>query len=376
MDRGSFSLFVACLPGLEPILAQECEAAGMSPVGPVVSGEGGVAGSGTAATVCALNVRLGTASHVLLRVSEFHAVHFAELRRKTASAGWADWLGPSAPFTVAATARRSRLYHSGAIRERVADAIAEVVGRGPADSEGDAAADAVPVVARLLEDRCTLSIDTSGRPLHEQGWRLETAKAPLREDLAGALLLASGWEPGSPFVDPFCGSGTLPILAARRARGIPPGASRTFAGELLPFLPGELWQFARSPGAPAPSAPILGSDRNAGAIAIASRNAARAGVADHVEFAVAAVSNAPGFALDTASGAVVTNPPFGRRVGGADLGPLYQSLGQRLDTLPPGWRVALLAADRRLALRTGQRLGTAFLTTHGGLRVRALTRPG
>ncbi len=372
MSVPSLDLFVACLPGLEAIVAEECAGLGMDVAGDVRSGDGGVVGRGDADAVARLNVRLGAASHVLVRVAGFGARHFAELRRRTASLPWRDWLGAGVPFAVSASTHRSKLYHTGAIAERVAGAIGETLGRAPAVDD----ADAVRVVARIVEDRCTLSLDTSGRPLHEQGWRLESAKAPLREDLAHALVAASGWTPGTAFVDPFCGSGTLPIVAARRALGIAPGRSRAFAGERLPCLATDRWQTARADLEPAPGAPILGSDRDAGAVAIAARNAERAGVADAAHFDVAAVSAAPGLALDAPSGAVVTNPPFGRRVGGDDLAPLYQTLGARLLALPSDWHIALLTADRRLALRTGLDLHTAFLTNHGGLRVRALCAHG
>lgn len=364
-------LFAACLPGLEPLVARECAALGLT-----VEDDGAAGGvscrGGDFADAMRLNLHLGCASHVLLRIARFRARHFAELQKRADAVPWRRWLRAGVPFRVRATSRQSKLRHTGGIAERVEGAIERALG-----SAASADAEAVPVQVRFLDDHCTVSIDTSGRPLHERGWRLETAKAPLREDLAHALVLASGWHPASPLVDPFCGSGTVPICAAVIARRLPPGGARSFAFERLAAFDASAWErllvAAREQALERAPAPIVASDRDAGAVASAGRNAARAGVAEDLELHEAPLSTCPGFELATEQGAVVTNPPFGRRVGDATrLGPLFQSLGGRVRSLPAGWRVAVLAADRRLALRTGLPLRTALLTNHGGLRVRAL----
>ncbi|MBI5850806.1 MAG: class I SAM-dependent RNA methyltransferase [Planctomycetes bacterium] len=366
-----FDLFVACLPGLEEFVAAECRALDVPPESFRV-GDGGVALRGDRRAIARLNLGLACASHVLVRVERFRARHFGELERKAMQVDWRAWLRDDVPFAVRAAARQSRLLHTGGLAERVAVAIATAIGNEPG-GEGEP----VTVLVRMADDLCTLSIDTSGRPLHERGWRLETAKAPLREDLAAALIRASGWSTATPFVDPTCGSGTIAIEAARLARRIAPGRDRSFAAERVVPLADGLMEAVRAEFAALELsralAPIHASDRDAGAVAITSRNAERAGVGAELVVEHASLSAASGLRLTAASGAVVCNPPFGHRIGSADrLGPLWQALGARIKALGPGWSAAFLAADRRAALRTGLPLVSAFLTDHGGIKVRGL----
>lgn len=373
-------LFASCLPGLEPLLADELAGLGVERIDVL---PGGVAFEGDVRTVMHVNLASGLATHVLARAGEFEARGFAELVRKTAAIDWGRWFAPG-PVAVRVRSRKSRLYHTGAIEQRVREGLAERLGETlPPGEEDDAEAPRAALVVRIERDRCTLSLDTSGPPLHRRGWRLETAKAPLREDLARALLVASGWDAESPLVDPFCGSGTIVAEAAIRARRLPPGRLRRFAFEATPLFDTTLWHevrtaawsdvLERAPG------PIRGSDRDEGAVAAARANAERAGVVNDVQFDRAPMSGAPWLSGEPdplAQGWVVSNPPHGQRVGRADrLRSLYQSLGTRLRALPEAWRVALLVADRRIALATGVPLETAFLTDHGGTKVRAMVRP-
>src|SRR5690606_2711512 len=196
-------------------------------------------------------------------------------------------------------------YHEAAIAERLAEAVTRAVpsapvhaGAAPVDDNDVAAATSrVPpqlFIVRVFRDRFTLSADTSGALLHRRGYRQATAKAPLRETLAAAMLLSSGWDGRAPLVDPFCGSGTIPIEAALLARRIPPGlagpghAPRRYAFQGWPDFDAALWDDvvarAREAILPATPAPILGSDRNGGAIRAARSNAARAGVDGDVAF--------------------------------------------------------------------------------------------
>ncbi|MCB0316689.1 MAG: class I SAM-dependent RNA methyltransferase, partial [Calditrichaeota bacterium] len=169
---------------------------------------------------------------ILLRLGSFYAGGFPELKRKVRRLPWADMLTPKTHFELRVTCHKSRLYHSGAVAERVADAIHQQCGAQPvpagssADDEGGASQ---LIVVRLLRDHCTVSIDTSGEGLHRRGYRQATAKAPLRETLAAAMLLAAGWDDRAPLLDPFCGSGTIAIEAALLARHLAPGLQRRFA---------------------------------------------------------------------------------------------------------------------------------------------------
>lgn len=371
----TFPLFAACQPGLEPLLAAELRALGLAGD----EQRGGVAFGGGLAEVMRAGLWLGTASHVLLRIAEFRCRALGELQRKAAELPWREWLRALVPLEVHATTRGSRIYHTGAAEERIQNAVAAALGRTP-----PAAKPTDDVVARVhvrfRDDVCTLSLDATSTPLHRRAYRLDARKAPLREDLAHALVLASGWRPGEALLDPFCGSGTIAIEAAGLARGLAPGRLRPPPLQQFACFDADAWQAAQRPATTTAAAatPIQASDRDAGAVAATRQNAERAGVADAIDVREAALSAQPWLAGDGTPprGTLVTNPPFGVRVGKGDrLLPLYQTLGNRLAKLGADWRLALLAHDVRLARRTGLPLRAVFTTRHGGLAVSAMVGP-
>lgn len=380
------ALFISCLPGLEPYLAREIE--GLHLGLPVRQEPGGCTlATGDPALIYRLNLELGLAVRVLLRLGTFHCRSLGELARKTARLTWREWLLP-ANFAVRAESKQSRLYHRDAIAERVTQGIVDVVGDRVSASEvddenanarlGPAAVTTPTVLARFLHDTCTLSLDTSGAPLHDRGYRAEPGPAPLREDLARALIVASGWNMRSPLLDPFAGAGTIAIEAAVLARKLPPGHTRSFAFQHTRLFRRALWEQVRGAAqthAIAAPARVFASDRRADCAAITARNAERAGVRADLEIATASLSQSPWREQLARAGAVVTDPPHGRRMGDATaLVKLYRTFGAWLQAAPSDCAVAILSGDRRLTLRTGLALATAFLTTHGGVKVRALVR--
>jgi putative N6-adenine-specific DNA methylase len=280
-----------------------------------------------------------------------------------AAVAWDRWIPAGATPAVRVSSTASRLYHTGAVAERVAAAI----GTGPGE--------APLVVLRLVHDRVMVSVDSSGEPLHRRGWRRQTAKAPLRETLAAAMILASGWDATSPLVDPLCGSGTIAVEAALLATGRPPGEGRRFAFEDWPsFAPGTWASVSGGERTVAGDVPaIVASDRDAGAVEAAAGNAERAGVSALVQIGqrpLADVRPPPG-----GPGWVLTNPPYGKRVGGADLRALYAQLGSVVAARFEGWTTGILAADRRLAGHTGLDLSEVLRTDNGGIPVRFLLGP-
>ncbi|MFN8668964.1 MAG: class I SAM-dependent RNA methyltransferase [Gemmatimonadaceae bacterium] len=382
-----YDAFAVTAPGLAGIAAGELARLGIS-VGEVESG--GVAFEGDFRTLCLANLHLRTASRVLVRVDEFRAATFHELEKRTARIDWSRWITPGRDVALRVTCRKSRLYHSGAVAERVAAILAPGVGdvEMGGNDEGEEAGGAGTatgandggqvgsqlVVVRLLHDRCTISLDSSGALLHQRGYRLATGKAPLRETLGAALLLASGWEPGTPLVDPFCGSGTLAIEGALLARRIAPGRNRAFALERWPAADASVIarvrDDARSRELPHAGAPIVASDRDTGAVDGARQNAERAGVAADITFAVRAVSHLTPPHDPEAVGAIVTNPPYGVRVGATgELRNLYARTGAVLRGAFPGWRIAVVSADRRLTGQLGIALRDAVKTSNGGIPV-------
>jgi putative N6-adenine-specific DNA methylase len=363
----TLSLFIACAPGLEPMLTREVGSlAGLSSA--PKAEPGGVRVDGTAEAVVRANIELGLASHVLVRIETFSARHFGELERKLTKIAWPSWIGPGAPWRVEAVSRRSKLYHTGAITQRIERAVSDALGTGPSDDPGG-----LVVRARFVRDRCTLSLDTSGEPLHRRGWRQQTAKAPLREDLARALVLASGWQPGMHLLDPMMGSGTLLIEAATVARGWAPGRGRAFGGRYWPAWSSEVEAAIQASTRPRADSPGLlwGRDRDPGSLKATEGNAARAGVSEDLDVGVADVTGDEPWPRPDGPGVVVCNPPYGLRVGRgrAQLRPLFEALGDRLRGLDAAWRVAVIAPDRKLLAPTAIEFESVLGTSHGGLDV-------
>ena len=367
-----WTCFAACAVGLEPVLTGELVALAKDRALAVGEPEpGGVEFTADQAGVWAANLHLRTASRIVVRIGAFHASTFHELERHARRLPWSAFVSPGAEVEFRVTARKSRLYHQDAIAQRLRTYLHDsAVTTASDDSEAPAAGQLITV--RLFRDHCTVSVDSSGDLLHRRGYRLATAKAPLRETLGAALLLAAGWDGTAPLLDPMCGSGTIPIEAALKARGIAPGLHRRFAFEAWPGFDAGAWQRLREkavdqvrPGAPAP---ILGSDRDEGAVGAAVANAERAGVARDIAFQRAAIS---GIDPPGGQGWLVTNPPYGARVGDRlKLRNLYAQLGNVARRRCPGWRLAVLSAHRELERQIGIPLERVFETQNGGIRVR------
>jgi len=382
------NLFAVCLPGLENFTTKELEQLGLgvkptlspsvdSPLGrkpddPV----GGIEFRGSLHDICRANLHLRTASRVLVRLGTFYAAAFSDLRRKARRLPWEGYLTPGQPAAFRVTSHQSRLYHTGAIIEYITGAIADRLGKPPTVRKFDE--DPVTnlpqlVVVRLVDNHCTISLDSSGSLLHRRGYRLATAKAPLRETLAAGILLASGWDSASPLLDPFCGSGTIAIEAALLAKKIPPGRARHFAFMDWPNFNAAIWKALMAESTAknlSPSPKIIASDRDAGAIQAARANAERAGVADCIEFSCRSVSaiKPPPY-----PGWVITNPPYGVRVSaGKDLRHLYAQLGKILRAKCPNWNLALLCDRAQLLKSTGLKFDRGIALRNGGLRVRLM----
>lgn len=368
------AIFVGCLPGLESMLLQEVRALELAGVtNPPATTPGGLSLDADLRALYRLNLELGLAQSVRIRVATFRATKLPELVRKAARTPWERYLPKGAAVRLRASAKRSRLYHTGAITERVLRAMSERLGRPVRTEES---AESLRIHVRVVDDLVQISLDTTGTPLHQRGYRLETAKAPLREDLARALVWASGWDRTHDLVDPMMGAGTIVIEAAMLARRIPPGHARGFMFESLPFHDEALWQRVRTQALDRVLPEIqafrtLGSDRDAGAWKAAVNNAKRAGVDGDLHLACAPISAAPFLEDDLSErGTIVTNPPWGARVSeGKDLRPLYQRLGTLVKDLPPHWGFAMVTADAKLAKQTKLPLESLLLTDAGGIKV-------
>jgi putative N6-adenine-specific DNA methylase len=313
--------------------------------------EGGVELEGDLAVVARLNRELRAATRVLVRAGEVRARDFEALRRGAGQLDWRRFARGGVRASVTATAHKSRLYHTGGIAERVEQAVIAALGAGE---------EPLDLIVRGERDVFTISVDSSGELLHKRGYRLEDAGAPLRETLAAGMLALAGWKPDEPLVDPMCGSGTIVIEAA------------------LTRLPRRGYAFERWPGAENLSTTddkfvtgqrqISGFDVDPGTIALARRNAERAGVNVSLE-----VADVRALKLDGPPGLILTNPPYGQRLRPAELRPIYEALGRLARS--SGWRLALLTTDERLARASGTPRG-AHRLVNGGLRVTLYTFGG
>jgi putative N6-adenine-specific DNA methylase len=368
--------FAVVAPGFEPVVAGELRAMGITKAS-VESG--GVAFSGGDRQLFEANLRLRAASRVIVRIAVFEAKSFAELERKAKGVRWKDFVRAGSRVAFRVTCHKSRLYHSNAVAERLATSVMNAVpgvnvGKAARD-EDDADTPGQLFVVRFERDVCTISADASGELLHRRGYRLATAKAPMRETLAAACLLALGYVGSTPLIDPMCGSGTIGIEAALIARRIAPGLNRSFACEHWPSFQVALAEKARSDAraevrATAPH-PIVVSDRDAGAVEATMANAARAGVTADLTVAKRAFS---AIEVPSTPGLLFTNPPYGARVGeAAALRSLYASVGIVAREKLRGWRIAMLSANQRLEGQTKLPFKPLIAFSNGGIRVRLIS---
>ena len=318
------------------------------------------------------NLWLRTASRVLVRVAKFRATEFFELEKRAKKIPWEQFVAPGRPVEFRVTARKSKLYHSDAIAARLLAAVAH--GQKKADSSEPSAFSSQLFVVRVVRDSFEISADTSGELLHVRGYRQAVGKAPLRETLAAALLLATGWTGETPLIDPLCGSGTIAIEGALLARRMAPGLRRPFAFQEWAEFDAAHWKAlvadAETGALAGSSISIIGSDRDAGAIESAKANAARAGVTTDVVFSAQALS---AMSPPDMPGVVATNPPYGKRASkGTNLRNLYAQLGNILRERCPGWQLALYSPDERLAKQVDLPLHPMFRTSNGGIKVTAL----
>ena len=408
---GDFEIFLGTAPGLEALLLDEVRGKGFRRPEAVT---GGVTVRGDWPDVWRANLWLRGAGQVLARVASFHAGHLAELDARARRVDWAAVLRPDVPFRVVAACRGSRIYHSGAAAERIGRAIRDALGvpggdagaaedraavagsarpgtarpgmagdGAPGVGEAEAGAaedgtaedgaphDGVTVTARIERDLCTISLDTSGEPLHRRGFKRAVARAPLRETTASLFLRALGYDGAEPVLDPMCGAGTFVIEAAEVAARLNPGRARRFAFEELATFDAAAW--ARMRGVRRDRVPPLrfhGRDRDAGAVAMSRANAARAGVAGFAAFARGTVGEL--VPPEGPPGLVVVNPPYGTRIGErGELAALHRALGRVLMGRFAGWRVGLVTSEAALAAATGLPFAPpGEAVPHGGLRVR------
>ncbi|MDC0738449.1 class I SAM-dependent RNA methyltransferase [Cognatishimia sp. SS12] len=360
-DIKSFPIFLACPPGLEPVLCAEAQELGW---GAAQAVPGGVEFEGTWRDIWRANLELRGATRVLVRIGSFMAFHPAQLDKRARKFPWGDVLRPDVPVRVEVVSKRSKIYHAGAAKQRIERAISEELG-APLSAEA-----AVALKVRIDDNVVTISVDTSGESLHKRGHKAAVGKAPMRETLAALFLRSCGYHGDEPVLDPMCGSGTFVIEAAEMALGLQAGRARHFAFEHLASFDAAAFETLRRAGGTESAQRFFGSDRNTGAVQNASDNAARAQVDGVTSFHHAAISDLK--RPEGQAGLVIVNPPYGARIGNKKLlFGLYGALGQKLKEEFSGWRVGIITSDSALARATGlPNLTNGAPIPHGGLKVR------
>jgi len=352
-------IFLITAPGLEDLLAAEAREKGFKVASTIA---GGVTLRGDWPQVWRANLQLRGAARVLARIGEFRAVHLSHLDKQAKLFPWGDTLPQGASVKVDATCHKSKIYHAGAAKQRVEDALA--ANGYEIDPEGD-----FNIRVRIDANIVTLSIDTSGESLHKRGYKEAVNKAPMRETMASLFLRDMGFNGKEPVYDPMCGSGTFPIEAAEIARRFDSGRARPFAFQSLPNFDPETFETMSSPTREA-EFNVYGSDRDTGAIAMSRTNAERADVSDISEFSVKPISEITPPCED--KGLVIANPPYGGRIGNKKpLFGLYASFGERLLAEFKGWRVGIITTEPSLAKATNLPFKPAGpVVDHGGMKVR------
>jgi putative N6-adenine-specific DNA methylase len=339
----SFDLIATTAFGLEAVVARELKELGYAEHQIT---DGRVRFRADAAAIPRCNLRLRAASRLVIVVGEFPARDFGELFELTKALPWDAWIPADGAFPVRGRSVKSQLHSVPDCQRIVKKAIVERLKATHGGEWLDETGPHYGVEVSLLNDVAMLTLDTSGEALHRRGYRTYVGEAPLRETLAAALILLSYWNRERPFVDPFCGTGTIAIEAALIGRGIAPGIGRTFAAEDWPQLDSELWQAARDEAWQLKQPPlpikIIGNDVDGRAVTLARRHAVAAGVADDVHFQQQPLAE---FRSSKKYGCVITNPPYGERMGEQrSVEQLYREMGQVLSALDT-WSIYVLSAQ-------------------------------
>lgn len=348
----TIELIAATAFGLEAVTSRELQGLGYEAKG---LGPGQVLFRGDLAAICRANLWLRTADRVLVRLGQFPAQDFEQLFQGTYDLPWEQWLPPDAAFPVNGRSAKSRLSSVPACQRAVKKAIVDRLQAGHRTAQLPESGPLCRIELALRDDVASLCIDTTGPSLHKRGYRTLVGEAPLKETLAAAMVMLSFWKPGRRLVDPFCGSGTIPIEAALIGRRIAPGMNREFAAQGWPELPAPLWKQARDEARdlvlPAVEPQIIGTDIDAPALRLARRHAQQAGVETMIHFQQRSFGD---LASRDDYGVLIANPPYGERLGEEpEVRRLYASMPEVFARLPT-WSFYVLTSHPDLEAQLGQ----------------------
>lgn len=337
-------LIVPCHFGLEAVLKREIIDLGYD-ISKVEDGR--VTFLGDEDAVCRANIFLRTAERILIKIGSFHAETFDELFEGTKNLPWEEFVPVDGRFWVTKAASvKSKLFSPSDIQSIMKKAMVERLKRIYGVSWFDESGESFPVRVFLHKDEVTVGLDTTGESLHKRGYRKLTAKAPIAENLAAALIMLTPWKKDRILVDPFCGSGTFPIEAAMMAAGIAPGMNRSFrAFDWKHLIPSKMWydclDEARDEVDLSVKTDIQGYDIDPEMVRISRENARLAGVEELIHFQVRPVEQ---LSHSKKYGFIITNPPYGERIEDKkNLPALYRVIGERYRSLD-SWSMYLITS--------------------------------
>lgn len=331
--------------GLEALAAREIRDLGYETV---TVEDGRVTFIGDEMAICRSNLWLRTAERVLVKLGEFEATTFEALFEQTKALPWTDWIPENAAFPVKGYALKSKLFSVPDCQSIIKKAVVESMKQVYPNTWFEEKGPLYQIQFALMKDRATLMIDTSGDGLHKRGYRENANEAPLRETLAAAMVQLSVWNAGKALIDPFCGSGTIPIEAALIGANIAPGLQREFAAQSWERIPKALWWDARKEAHAQIKSEqafrIVASDIDAKNIALAKENAALAEVEEWISFEQLPVKE---ITSQDSYGCILCNPPYGERLGELkEAENLYRQMGRifsRFDT----WSYYILTSHEK-----------------------------
>lgn len=327
---------------------------------------GGVTFAGGLQELYLSNLWLRSASRILVRLGEVGARDFPTLFQRLARLPWGRFVKPGSPCNIRVAAHQSRLNHTGRIAETCQAAISKALGQeSPLGDNG------LQIFLRFVDNRCIVSVDSSGELLHRRGYRKAAVNAPLRENLAAACLLACGYDGSEAFVDPLCGSGTFAAEAGLIALKRAPGVNRSFAFMQWPGYRNGLWQQLLSEAQRQERSeleqPILASDNNPKAVAAARENISALGFQQQIQLSLTDMQQ---LEPPCAEGLLISNPPYGERLGAnTDLGAFYTDLGRCYAERFSDWRGAVICPENSLPKMRGMHWLSSIRFSNGGLKV-------
>lgn len=348
-----YTLIATAAMGVEALVAKEIRSLDFANV---KVDNGKITYESDALGIARSNLWLRTADRVKLLVGEFPATSFEELFERTKALPWGEILPKNAAFPVIGKSVKSKLYSVPDCQAIVKKAIVESMKKKYNVSWFEENGATYRIEVALHKDIATLSIDTSGAGLHKRGYRYLHNNAPLKETLAAAMLLLTNWTHDKPFIDPFCGSGTIPIEAALIGLNIAPGLNRTFASQQWDLIPQSDWQRAQEETIDLAKRDrkleILGTDIDHKMIELSKTNAKQAGILDAVTFKQMQVKD---FHPKQDGGYIVCNPPYGERIGEREqVEQLYKDMGKTFRK-NPSWSVYVLTSNERFEKLYGKK---------------------